>query len=151
MPVAYEILTDTISRSVIKMAYDGTSAITGGLATTITTNTLTKWKGASGESSQVDVGKIFWTMPTDEVISLAWGYSGNAAGATFMYLSGNGYVNFNQDGMSLKNTLTGSTRTNSIIVNNATAFETGDAFTLILELDKVSGYGITNDTNSVFY
>lgn len=151
MPVPYEVLSDNLSRAVIKMAYDGSVAATSGIATEITTNTLTKWKGASGTSSQVDISKIYWSAPQDESISLAWGYSGNAAGATFMYLSGNGSFNFSTDGLTIKNTVTGSTRTNSIIVNNATALEAGDTFTLILELDKVSGYGLTNDTNATFY
>lgn len=144
------ILNDTYEKSTIQFVWGGGSSIAAyGLTGSVFARNLTGYdssitaSGVGVTSINIDVTKIFWSAPqgsTGTALELAWGLSGSITGEPFLYLNGNGYVNYAADGIAFKNVSTNVNRNNSIQFRNVNAMGTNDVFSLVIELDKNGGY-----------
>ena len=144
-----EILTDTVSRSVVKFTWGGGSTNSSyGLTGSVMPSELYGYGGSASGVTNIDlsVAKVFWSLPytsTPPSIECAWQQTGSVTGTPFLYLNGSGFVNYNAEGMSIPNTLTGASRTNGVTFRNVGTFGTNDTATFIFELDKTRGFTIT--------
>ena len=159
-----EKIVDTLQRAVFKFTYYVDRL--NGSAVSLTAGTLTGsifWSdlsyglsAATADTSRVDISRLYWSTSnapagvsgsTTPAIAVAWARPATAitGGNVSVYLSGSGEWNLGDVGMNLINPLTGASRLNQIDIYNATSSSSIDsgAYTLIIEVDKVSGFGIT--------
>jgi hypothetical protein len=156
-------LTDTLQRAVYKFTYYTDAVVspqvlnTGGLTSSILWTDLSYGlSGSTASTSLVDISKIYWSISNapngaatsyTPSVAVSWGIPSAAmtAGNVAVYLSGNGQWDFNEHGIKLANPLTGAQRINQIDIYNATSITGTDstAFSIFIEVDKVSGFGIT--------
>lgn len=146
-PLSREILTETHKRAVVKFTFDGSSApAAGSLTGSVYTSELSGYLPAvSSDRVNLDVGMVHWSIPAGGTagLALAWGVSGSTNNVPFLYLNGNGSIEANKIGFMFRNTVTGQNRDNSIRVFNSGGFPSGGVATLILELAKTTGFGMT--------
>ncbi len=158
-----EIIYDTKERAVVKFTVDPHSLtngtyIAGQMTGSIPASSLLGYGiGVTSEGTQINLSKCIWSIPTggasteSTVYGVSWGLSGSLTGSPFLYLSDNGAVDFSSMGFTIKNTLTGN-YTNTIFLYNTNTLDVqyasypSGAATIILEIDKIKGFGLTQAT-----
>jgi hypothetical protein len=138
---------DTYQRAVVQFLWGGGTTVTSyGLTGVVYASSLTGYDttlGASSSAVDIDVSKMFWSLPqgfTSQGVEVAWGISGSLTGTPFMYLNNGGYVNFSADAIKFTNSYTGADRRNYIQLRNVNALASTDTISVILEIDKGRGY-----------
>lgn len=144
-----EILLDNAKRSIVRFNYNGSGAAYG-ITSSVKATELAGYCGTASGVTNVDlsVSKIFWNVssPSGQSVELSWEQTSSVSGQAFQYLTYNGEVDYGSKGISLKNTVTGTNRTNGIQIRNASIFSGDGSATIILELAKGVGYSITGIT-----
>ena len=144
------ILYDNYDRSVVSFVWSGGAAAAYGITGVVQASGLTCYdtnQSLSSSNVNINLSKVFWSLPqgtTGTAVELSWGVSGSLTGSPFLYLNGNGYVNFVADGIYHKNGSTAADRRNYVQIRNTGAVAAADTFTVILELDKNGGFLRTN-------
>ena len=107
------------------------------------TDTIT----VTGERLSIFPSRIFWSIPENSPKSIGMYLNGNT-GSTFsvLNLSKTGYFNFNETGfIPTINNFTGPNRTNNdIFLANTTTLNTGDCVSILLEVNKKTGYRLSS-------
>lgn len=142
-----EILVNTRYKTVVKFTYDGITPVapfnlTGQMRWSDYSFRLNDTTGATASDSRVDITRAFWSCGTGSM-AVAWNNpSGSFTGTQFAtFYSGNEEHLYAAQGFSIISQLTGASHDNGINIFNPTPI--GNPITLILELDKVSGFGPT--------
>lgn len=158
-----EKLSDTLQKAVFKFTYStdtgaaSAAAIAGVTSSIAWTDLSYGLSGATASTSKVDISKIIWSVSNANVnsaqntvspaLAVSWGKPATAmtGGTPAFFLSGNGAIDFTHYGMVLSNPLTGNNRINQIDIYNSVTTTQYDApqYSIIIEVDKVSGFGIT--------
>jgi hypothetical protein len=145
-----EILVQTDKKLVIKLNYDASTQLpVGGLTCTISPSDANNFLSYLDPSKvNLDIGKAIWSIQAGGSLipvtfALAWGVSGSLTGQDSFYMSSYGQFEANQLGFNFRNPITGSARTNTINIRNVAPVLTGNASTIILELNKTTGFGIS--------
>lgn len=140
-----EILTETHKRAVVKFTFDGSSApAEGSLTGSVYTPELSGYlSNVPADKVNLDVSTVTWSIPSGVTagIALAWGISGSTGNVPFLYLNGNGTID--KTGFVFRNSTKGTNRDNSIQIFNSGAFPKFGVATVILELAKTTGFGLS--------
>ncbi len=152
------ILKDTVHKAVVQFATDdntGTGFNRGEITGSISASELIGYQ-QTRDSTKIGISKISWNchygdpyFSDTESVSwgIYWGMTGST-GTAAVIVSGVGELNFKHTlGFPLTNTLTGNYNNTINIFNlNQTQSTTGKRLNLILEIDKISGFGLTQAT-----
>ena len=152
-------IIDTTRRAVFKFTYAQDRTIS---PITLTAGTLTGsifWSdlsygltSATSDSSRVDISKVYWSVSPVGAsgapsLAVSWARLATAmtGGNVALYVSGNGNYDLANNGINLINPLTGASRINQIDIYNATTTTATESatYSVIIEVDKVSGFGVT--------
>lgn len=151
------ILKDTVKTAVVQFTTtvsDGAGFYAGEITGSIDASELSGYQ-LTNDPVKIGISKLSWNTyygdPSYNNDSASWGLYWGMTGATGMtaspilFLSGAGEINFkNVVGFPIRNSLTGNYN-NSIYIENLThlAAISTKKLNLILEISKISGFGLT--------